>query len=46
MWEIIQSSTIRADYVTIAVTFFIIWAMFVAWINSLSYKHYFNINNK
>jgi len=38
MFEIIQSSTIRADYVTIAVTFFIIWACFTARIYGLSHK--------
>lgn len=45
MWEIIQTSTVRGDYVAIAVTFFIIWAMFVAWIYSFWNKN-LNINQK
>lgn len=38
MLDIIQSSTIRVDYVTIAVTFFILWVILTLWITTIVVK--------
>ncbi len=38
MLDVIQSSTIRADYVTIAVTFFILWVILTLWITTIVVK--------